>query len=256
VPIVAGALGTQRYRIYKPSDGCADGRCDFAGALSEQVAFSVVPVRPFAATATPPTTALVGQPTKVQASFAPANIAAGNRVTLQQKVDGVWKRIATRTLDAKGSIALSRTGTAAGKQYYRYVIGSDVCASGVCAYTAAASPTTALTIVKSRQQRLDVQAKLSSTTVKAGGFVMVTGRVSPAKVVAGSAVSLRRQKDGVLAYVGGARIAADGTFSIKLPATAVGTQVYRVYHRPMGCGPYGCLYDADVSVRLTLTVTR
>jgi hypothetical protein len=256
VPIVASALGTQRYRIYKPSDGCTNGRCDFSGALSEQVAFSVIPVRPFAATATAATTALVGQPTKVKASFAPADVAAGNRVTLQQKVGGVWKRIASRNLDARGSIVITRTGVTAGKQYYRYVVGPDVCASGVCAYSAAASPTTALTVVKSRQQRLDVRARLSSTTVKAGGSVLVTGRVSPAEVVAGTSVSLRGQKDGVLTYVGGARVAADGTFSIKLPARGAGTQVYRVYHRPVGCGPYGCLYDADVSARLTLTVVR
>jgi hypothetical protein len=252
VRISSRVAGSLTYRLFKSADGCTAGRCDYTAGSSAPVTVTIVPVRSFTATGTASTMALVGQPVSLKASFAPAQVAAGNRVTLQQQVNGVWKPITIRTLDARGSIALSTTAKAAGKQSWRYVIGPDDCASGVCGYRGAVSPTMVLTLVASKQQQVGVSAQVSAASAKVGRAVTVSGRVAPASMATGATVTLRRQTGGVPMLVTSAKVAADGTYRLTLPAKTPGTWVYRVYVPPVGCGPYGCLYNGRVSGPVTV----
>jgi hypothetical protein len=114
------------------------------------------------------------------------------------------------------------------------------------------SPTTVLTLVASKQQQVGVSAQVSATSVKVGRSVTVAGRVAPASLAAGATVTLRRQTGGVPTLITSAKVAADGTYRLTLPAKTPGTWVYRVYVPPVGCSSYGCLYNGSVSVPVTV----
>jgi hypothetical protein len=137
---------------------------------------------------------------------------------------------------------------------FRFVTGPDSCESGVCAYSGGTSAPIAVKAVASGQQRFAVSATASDTTPAWGGTVTITGKVSPLEVAAGSTVSLRRQKDGELRYLASAKVDAEGRYSFTMTARGAGSQVYRVYKPSAGCSSYGCLWGADVSSRITLTV--
>lgn len=256
--VTASDPGTHEYRVFKPSDDCQDGSCDFTSSSSENVEFEAFPIRPLDVGTTASKTVLLRQPTGIAATLGPSSIAAGNRVVVQKyaNVDGVkkWQAFAIRYADAKGRVALERVFTTPGTRTYRFVSSPTWCEGGVCGYRTTITPSVSIKAVASGAQRFWVSAAASDTTPAWGQTVKISGRVSPSEAAAGSSVSLRWLKNGVPEFVTSAKVGADGRYSVSLRARGSGPQIYWIYKGAAGCSRYGCLTGADASPRITLKV--
>jgi hypothetical protein len=254
IPVTSSSVGSRTYRVYKAADGCAGDRCDFGASLSDPIAITTVPVQPFDVKVAGSGLTLVGKKVRVAAAFRPSVTAAYNQVTIQEYRNGVWASIARRPLSATGGTEFFRTYNAPGVHKFRFLVGADECASGVCAFKATTSPVVTIQAVRPDSQRLSISAALSATKVSVGDRVALSGTVKPSSYVAGTSVKLARLIGGRYVTVRTAKVAADGGYRFAFTATRSGTFDYRVIHEGAGCSGSECLFRRSNSAARILTV--
>lgn len=149
------------------------------------------------------------------------SVVAGQTVALQFQAAGTttWKSVASRTTGTSGTVSASVKPT--GRGHFRLAY------AGRTGTDTAAPLRSAVSASRFVQVNAVVTAKASTTSIRLGSTVKVTGKAVPAET--GTRVSLQRWNGTAWVTVGSARQNSTGAVSLSVKPTARGSYSYRLF---------------------------
>jgi SpoIID/LytB domain protein len=184
----------------------------------------------------------------------PADRSAGSTVSLRRwdATKKVWAYAGGATVTRTGAFAFNVSGRWPDIRQYKVYKPAKRCGT-TCVIRAAVSPPAKVAIVG----RYEVAAVAPVAVVRAGAALAVRGEVSPARLAAGSAVSIKRY-DSVRGWVsaGNARIDRSGRFSVSLAGVPAGRHRLTVFKAKDRCVGTICTMLSARSTDIPVTVQR